>query len=297
LAVKYITLLLAVMVMQRHFAASYWRIGRRRDSAPSRRPTTDYRPSVDVIVPCFNEDPTVLRQCLESLQAQRYDGELRVCIVDDGSDNRVALQPIYDQYLVYDRWQLITLTPNRGKRRAQDEAVRRGVSELIVNIDSDTVLSPDGIRNIVMPFRHPRVGIATGNLRAWNRTTNTLTRLIDSRYRTLFEVERAAQSHLGSVLCCSGAFVAYRRSAIHEVWPQYQAQTFRSIPCTWGEDLHLTGLILAGGYDSLYEHQAVAQTVVPDTLKGYVLHQLAGAGASIANWPGLSRDFEDAPYI
>ncbi|MGF6875666.1 glycosyltransferase [Paraburkholderia sp. MM5477-R1] len=44
-------------------------------------------PGVDVIVPCFNEDPRTLSACLESIANQDDAGKLRVYVVDDGSAN------------------------------------------------------------------------------------------------------------------------------------------------------------------------------------------------------------------
>ncbi|MGY4412166.1 cellulose synthase/poly-beta-1,6-N-acetylglucosamine synthase-like glycosyltransferase [Bradyrhizobium sp. LB7.1] len=41
-------------------------------------------PSVDVIVPCFNEDPRTLAACLKSLASQDYPGRLQLYVVDDG---------------------------------------------------------------------------------------------------------------------------------------------------------------------------------------------------------------------
>lgn len=272
LATAYIVLSSILTVLQRRFASSY-----RRDLRAWRRMSgsTEYCPSVDVMVPCYNEDPALLRQCLQSLALQRYKGELRVWIVDDGSSNRAALQPVYDGYATRDGWQVIVLPRNGGKRRAQDEVVSRSSGELVVTIDSDTVLRPVALESIVAPFRDERVGMATGNVRASNRRTNRLTRLIDTRYRILFNTERAAQSDFFSVLCCSGSFAVYRRSALQEVWPGYLGQRFpfRQL-CTWGEDLHLTTQILAKGYRSLYEPRALAATAVPETLRAYLRQQL-----------------------
>jgi N-acetylglucosaminyltransferase len=44
-------------------------------------------PSVDVIVPCYNEDPRLLDACCAALEAQRsdYPGRVNVWLVDDGS--------------------------------------------------------------------------------------------------------------------------------------------------------------------------------------------------------------------
>jgi len=81
---------------------------------------------LDVVVPCFNEDPPLLRCCLEALAAQRYEGSIRVWMVDDGSSNWDVLEPVYCQFKQRDGWELVRLPNNLGKRWAQCEATPPG---------------------------------------------------------------------------------------------------------------------------------------------------------------------------
>jgi N-acetylglucosaminyltransferase len=270
LATLYVGLASVSGAMQRNFS----RFERRAPVDPEPEPFAEpepYWPSVDVVVPSFNEDPAVLRRCLGSILGQRYEGALRLWVVDDGSSNWSALEPVYDEFAADARCQLIRQPSNRGKRLAQDAAVRQGEAEIVVNIDSDTAVSPDALQRIVTHFRDPQVAMATGNVHPSNQDANKLTSLMEVRYRLLFEVERGAQSHFDSVLCCSGSFSAYRRSVIREVWSQYVGRSPVSIP---GEDLHLTVRILAKDHSSLYEPRATAETQVPATLRTYMRQQL-----------------------
>lgn len=267
LATMYVGLASVSGIMQRNFA-------RRAPVELAPEPFAEpepYWPSVDVVVPCFNEDPEVLRRCLESVLGQCYGGALRLWVVDDGSSNRSALEHVYDKFAADARCELIRQPYNRGKRLAQDAAVCQGEAEIVVNIDSDTAVSPDALQRIVTLFRDPQVAMATGNVHPSNQGANKLTSLMEMRYRLLFEVERGAQSHFDSVLCCSGSFSAYRRSAIQEVWSQYVGHSPVSIP---GEDLHLTVRLLTKDYSSQYEPRATAETQVPTTLRTYMRQQL-----------------------
>jgi N-acetylglucosaminyltransferase len=58
--------------LQRRYAS---RVGRRPAPRPER-----FRPDVDVIVPCYNEEPALLAACLWSLRLQDYKGEMRVWV-------------------------------------------------------------------------------------------------------------------------------------------------------------------------------------------------------------------------
>jgi N-acetylglucosaminyltransferase len=251
--------------LQRRFAA----LGHRPVPVAAGR----YSPDVDVIVPCYNEEPALLAACLRSLAGQDYKGEMRVWVVDDGSDNREALLPVLHAEIgLFQRVAL--LESNHGKREAQAVALRIGSGEVVVTVDSDTTIAPDGIRRIVALLRDPGIGAVTGNLRASNRDAAWLTGLIDTRYQLLFERERAAQGLFGTVFCCAGPFSAYRRTAVEAVLADYLGQRFLGGRRVFGDDLKLTNLVLAAGYRSVYEPAARATTNVPSTLRCFFRQQL-----------------------
>jgi N-acetylglucosaminyltransferase len=264
----YITLVVAHSTLERVYAR---RSRRQRRVPPAANPAA--WPGVDVVVPCFNEDPALLEACCRSVAVQDYPGPLRGWLVDDGSRNRDALAPVYQRWR--DRgWDVRLLDRNTGKRAAQDEAVRRGSGELVVLMDSDTVLAPDAVRQAAARFRDEQVGAVSGSIGVLNAPTNLLTRLIHHRYRLRFQVERPAQGFFTSLLCCSGPFAVYRRSLLARLWPRYLSQTFAGIPCTNGDDLHLTNLVLATGRQVLFEPRATASTWVPRSLRQYLRQQL-----------------------
>jgi len=268
-------LLLGPVVFQQWYAFQHRR--RSRPPGPPWKPGQAGRvrwPSVDVIVPCYNENPALLERCCRSIARQDYPGRLRVWLIDDGSSNREALQEVYRRYQKHHRWTVVRQPGNSGKRLAQDRGFSGGNGDLVATVDSDTEIDPDGIKMLAAAFRDPRVGAVTGDVRALNAGATWLTRLIAVRYRLLFEQERAAQSWKGSVLCCSGPFSIYRRSALRRVWGEYVTHRLWGRQCTFGDDLHLTLLVLGKGYQSLYEPRARARTEVPTTLRGFARQQL-----------------------
>jgi N-acetylglucosaminyltransferase len=266
----YVTLVLLHSTLERVYAL---RSRRRRRSRPDLVPEPARWPAVDVVVPCFNEDPALLGACCRSVADQDYPGRMNVWLVDDGSRNRDALSPVYERWA--DKgWSVRLLDGNAGKRTAQDEAVRRGRGELVVLMDSDTVLAPDAVRQAAACFADDRVGAVSGSVGVLNAPTNLLTRLIHHRYRLRFQVERPAQGFFTSLLCCSGPFAVYRRSLLGDLWPRYLTQTFAGVRCTNGDDLHLTNLVLATGRQVLFEPRAVASTWVPRSLRLYLRQQL-----------------------
>jgi hyaluronan synthase/N-acetylglucosaminyltransferase len=146
---------------------------------------------------------------------------------------------------------------------------------VIVTVDSDTVLhSPHAIAEIVRDFADERVGAVTGDVGVRNKRINLLTRLISYRYWTAFNQERAAQSLFSAVLCCSGPFSAYRRSVVERIKDPYVTQEFLGQRCTFGDDRHLTNLVLEQGYRVRFQERAKAITHVPKTLGAYLRQQV-----------------------
>jgi N-acetylglucosaminyltransferase len=277
----YIQIVLVHSLLQQRFAAEH----RHRHGSPRLSAQTS-APAVDVWIPCYNEDPELLAACCKSLDAQDYGGRLHILLVDDGSSNLEELEPVYARYrrLSLDpdrqpRWTVLQLGEHGGKRRAQDAARRHSDGELVLTVDSDTEVEPDGISKMVAAFGDQRVGdqrvgAIAGRIGVHNARRNRLTRTIEQLYWLLFERERAAQARFRSVLCCAGPFSLYRRSALERCWDDYIGQAFRGRECNSGDDLHLTTLLLAEGHLALYQPCAVAKTQVPATVRHFLRQQV-----------------------
>ncbi|WEX91488.1 chitooligosaccharide synthase NodC (plasmid) [Sinorhizobium garamanticum] len=260
------------------------------------RVETGRRPAVDVIVPCFNEDPRILSACLASIADQDYAGELRVYVVDDGSRNRDAMVRVHDAYARDPRFSFILLPENVGKRKAQIAAIRQSSGDLVLNVDSDSTVASDVVTKLALKMQSPGVGAAMGQLTASNRRDTWLTRLIDMEYWLACNEERAAQARFGAVMCCCGPCAMYRRAALVSLLDQYETQLFRGRPSDFGEDRHLTILMLKAGFRTEYVPDAVVATVVPDTLGSYLCQQLRWARSTFRDTflalhllPGLDR--------
>ncbi|AYG64033.1 MULTISPECIES: chitooligosaccharide synthase NodC [Rhizobium] len=253
-------------------------------------------PSVDVIIPCFNEDPATLWDCLASIADQEYAGELRVYVIDDGSSNRDAVTPVHAAFARDPRFTFILLHENAGKRKAQIAAIRRSSGDLVLNVDSDTTLASDVVMKLAVKMRDPAIGAAMGQLAASNRRDTWLTRLIDMEYWLACNEERAAQARFGAVMCCCGPCAMYRRTALTLLLDQYETQMFRGKRSDFGEDRHLTILMLKAGFRTEYVPTAIAATVVPDRLRPYLRQQLRWARSTFRDTllalnllPGLDR--------
>ena len=176
-----------------------------------------------------------------------------------------------------DTWRYITeaasryphvITPvrfakNRGKRAGLDEGFRRARGEIVITVDSDSVVEPESLLAMTGPFVNPRIGAVAGKVVVYNRIQGLIPRMLQVRYVLSFDFLRAVQSTYGTVYCCPGALTAYRTAVVRQVLHRWIGQTFLGRPCTYGEDRAMTNFILAAGYDTVFQRTGKVQTVVP----------------------------------
>ncbi|MGC1272612.1 MAG: glycosyltransferase [Planctomycetaceae bacterium] len=244
-----------------------------RRSRTSGRPKGLTNAAISVIYPVYRESPEVLETVMERACRCLALPNVEFVFVDDGSPNRDELEPIYRRFRANPRIQVL-YQENRGKREAQYTGLAVATGEYVVTVDSDTLIDPEGLACLTAPFqRDARIGAVCGEVLVENASHNLLTKMQAVRYWTSFNVERAAQSLFRSVLCCCGPFSAYRATILHGVKDAYVNQSFCGRRCTYGDDRHLTNLVLAEGSEVVYQPGAVAWTFVPTTLGEYIRQQ------------------------
>lgn len=120
----------------------------------------------------------------------------------------------------------LRLPRNMGKRHALAEGFRRASGEVLVTIDSDSVIEPGALLALAGPFREARVGAVAGKVTVLNRRHGLIPRMLAVRFILSFDFLRAVQSTYGTVYCCPGALSAYRASAVRALLDRWLNQTF-----------------------------------------------------------------------
>jgi hyaluronan synthase len=229
-------------------------------------------PQIAIVMPSFNEQEAI-GQSLRSLLELDYPiDKLQLIAVDDGSsdDTLAEMRRVADS--APGRVSVIDFPENRGKRAAMAAGIRASDAEVIVFVDSDSVVAPDALRALVQPFADPRVGAVCGHANVLNLRDSWLTRMQGVRYFVAFRVVKAAESVFGAVTCCSGCFSAYRREAILPRMAWWESQTFLGVESTFGDDRSLTNCVLRD-WRVVYEKRAVSHTIVPTTFRGFLKQQ------------------------
>jgi hyaluronan synthase len=237
---------------------------------PVRGEAPDY--SVAVVVPVYNEDPDAFRDCLNTILAQTRPAD-EIWVVDDGSGSDACIK-VANEVLHGVRGVVIhKFEENAGKRFAQGYALTRTKCDIVVTLDSDTILDRSAIAEGLRPFADPKVNGVTGTVRALNHRKNLLTRLIEVRYANAFRFERAAYSSVGSVICCCGSLSLFRVSVLRPHLDDFLNQTFLGVHVQYGDDRRMTQYALLEGKVYLQD-TAVAYTLVPEKLSHFTRQQV-----------------------
>jgi cellulose synthase/poly-beta-1,6-N-acetylglucosamine synthase-like glycosyltransferase len=185
------------------------------------------RPTLGVIIAAHNE-AGVLGVTIDHLAAQSDAPDL-IVIADDGSndDTPARLKQLYglkppalgelsapSPKLPSLRWLRL---PHGGKARALNETFTHIETDLVLTVDADTLLDPNAVSAMRAAFaREPELVAATGVL------TPVCGSNLSGRFFEWFQryeyvrnfLSRYAWMQLNSLLLISGAFAAFRRSAL-----------------------------------------------------------------------------------
>ncbi|MEJ2671814.1 MAG: glycosyltransferase [Deltaproteobacteria bacterium] len=228
-------------------------------------------PRVSVIIPAYNEGAMVEKSIYAAVASDYPADRLEIICIDDGSadDTWTYIERARQRYpgLI----KAIRFSQNRGKKEGLYAGFTQGRGEYFVTIDSDSVIAPDTIKQVIAPMlSDAKIGAVAGNVKVYNRLRSVMARMLAVRFVLAFDFLRASQSMFGFVTCTPGALSAYRAAALKPILGQWRHQTFMGSPANIGEDRALTNFVLRQGYYTSYQRSALVHTLVPETYRGLV---------------------------
>lgn len=225
----------------------------------------DALPTLTVIVPAYNEGKQVWSTLVSLVESDYPAEKLQLLAIDDGSqdDTWQWMNKAKEQF--GDRVTIMQQPKNMGKRQALYRGFQLANGEVYVTVDSDSLVYPDTLRNLVSPMVvDEKCGAVAGNVRVLNNQKAIIPRMLNVSFVFSFEFIRSAQSALGSVLCTPGALAAYRSDAVKACLSDWMNQTFMGQPTDIGEDRAMTNMILKQGYHVRYQRNAYVLTNIPE---------------------------------
>jgi cellulose synthase/poly-beta-1,6-N-acetylglucosamine synthase-like glycosyltransferase len=250
--------------------------------APSRRSTTPLF-KFSVLLVGHNEERS-LPACVNSLWEQtiaREPGRMQVVVVDDGSTDAMA-DVAYRLQRLGKINEFFRLQQRGGKSAGVNLAIGAAVGEIVIIADIDTTFDRDAFEIILGYFDDPSVGAVSGNLGVRNASTNLITRHQAIEYAIGISLGRRILDALGILPIVSGAFGAFRRTALEDVGRQ---------DVEVGEDADLTMKLRRAGWRVRFATDARGLTHVPTTLPALTAQRLRWDRGLITIW---SRKFRTA---
>jgi cellulose synthase/poly-beta-1,6-N-acetylglucosamine synthase-like glycosyltransferase len=246
-----------------------------------------YEPTVTIIVPMFNEG-SAIGETLESLLSLRYPSDkLEIVCIDDGSTDDSLSHAQRVAATRPDLLRVIQNGGNLGKRISILRATRLAVGEIVVTVDSDVVVDPDAITQLVWRFTEERIAAVGGWVDVRNKHETWLTRMQVVKYWYSYFLVKNIEWGFRQVMCLSGCLTAYRRSVLLEIEPQLETRSLMGLPINYGEDRYLTRQIIKAGYLTTMTLSARCRTSVPARLSTYFSQQLRWRRSTIVDYAGL----------
>lgn len=243
----------------------------------------DFKPSVSIIIPCFNEERWIDRTIISCMNQDYPVDKLEVIVVDDCSSDRsveVIERTIErlcaaenDRMDIKNRVKCLVQPKNAGKRSALVRGVEEARGDFVVFVDSDSFLDPYAVLNLVQPFQDPKMGGVAGRCDVANTYTNSLTKMQSVRYYIAFRVMKASEALFDTVTCLSGPISCYRKSIVLEHKDDWLNQRFLGHKATFGDDRAMTNFVLSH-HRTFYQDTAVCSTIVPNKQRVFLKQQM-----------------------
>ncbi|MFV0298509.1 MAG: glycosyltransferase [Hyphomicrobiaceae bacterium] len=216
------------------------------------------KPPYSLVIVGHNEQAT-LRQRIEALSEQSHCPD-EIIVVSDGSTDAMEKDLIRMQRSgLIDGFQHLEL--RGGKSAGTNLAIQGCRNEYVVLADSDTEFERHALRNIVTRLHYSDCAAVCGNIRAANADEGLIPAMQDIEYLICISAGKTGLDMLGQVGLVSGAFGAYRLSALKRIG---------GLDPIGGEDLDLTLRLRRAGYGICFARDAVCLTHVPATAKALI---------------------------
>ena len=242
-----------------------------------------YEPTITVVVPLFNEGRSIYDTIISLVRLDYPADKLAITVVDDCSTDdsyEWACKAAREHANV----RVLRNPHNMGKRKGINHAVREATSEIIVSVDSDVIVYPTALRELVARFTGPEVAAVGGRVHVSNPNANWLSKLQTIKYYYGQEHLKNLERALRSVMCLSGCLTAYRRHVLIELEPILEHRNIAGIPIKYGEDRFLTRQIIKRGYRTVMTMDAMCFTKAPTDLRGYFNQQLRWKRSNIVDF-------------
>ena len=206
-------LLSLLLIFLFYYLVFLWSIRKGLSSLPHR--SSDARPFSSVILAARNEEKNIER-CLRSLIAQSYNPDMfEIIVVDDHSQDSTILRSIrLAESVDVPKITVVSLTNQSGKPAAIAHGVSISRGEIILCTDADCAVPTNWIESMLGCI-DPSVAFVAGPV--LERPSSSLLSGLEAIEYLSLTTTAAGLIGSGKPVICSGASIAYRKSAFTSV--------------------------------------------------------------------------------
>jgi hyaluronan synthase len=255
---------LAVLIIKLYMSRKY------RPTAPNLGP----RPTYSVIIPVFNEPLQSFVQCLASVRKAAPNAQ--IIVVENGLG---ATLPKYKQ-IAKDHKAEHLVQGAASKRLALALGAHHATGDVLVLLDSDTIVEPDAIKKLMRHFADPEVGGVVPRQRIAPGTNPLIDRIADWYEDLRFGNTTPGLSYMGQVPCLIGRLYAVRKGILMASLDEFVDQRVLGIRMETGDDRVITNYALKMGYKTVYDRTALVWTFAPSSVYGFMKQRLRWSRSS-----------------
>jgi len=225
---------------------------------------------VSVVIPEYNEDLDIFEKVVKSAVENKPD---EIIIVYE--DGRKEIEKIAKKYKAKGV-NIIDFHPGIriGKRASLALAWMIAKGDIIVQLDSDTIMQPGAIDEIIKPFSDPKVVGVQGHPLLF-RTGGKIPYILGQ----IIELSRDIVCKMldGELVVIDGKIAAYRRDFLIKNIKEFLIEKWGKKKIIVADDRALTFLANIQGYKTVYQSTALGLSAAQPTLTKFILQQLRWA--------------------
>jgi exo-beta-1,3-glucanase (GH17 family)/cellulose synthase/poly-beta-1,6-N-acetylglucosamine synthase-like glycosyltransferase len=254
---------IVVLLTEAHeWAEALWVQERRRLFKPRPMAEADLL-MVSIHVPAHNEPPEMLIETLNALSRLNYP-RYEVLLIDNNTRDPAVWQPVEAHCRrLGERFRFFHVDPLAGfKSGALNYALAHTAedAQFIAVLDSDYIVDPNWLNDLVPRFQRPQVAIVQAPQDYRDGGENAFKAMCYTEYRGFFFIGMITRNERNAIIQ-HGTMTLVRRNVLAEVggWSEWSIT----------EDAELGLRIFENGYEATYFPYSYGKGLVPDTFTNY----------------------------
>jgi exo-beta-1,3-glucanase (GH17 family)/cellulose synthase/poly-beta-1,6-N-acetylglucosamine synthase-like glycosyltransferase len=250
--------ILVLLAEAYEWAEAQWVTSRRRLGPPVRADGLP-QPKVSIHVPAYNEPPDMLIETLDALARLDYSN-FEVLMIDNNTRDEAVWRPVEAHCArLGERFRFFHVSPLDGfKAGALNFALRQTAADahIVAVIDSDYVVDPNWLCELVPGFQDPRIAIVQAPQDYRDEGQSAFKAMCYAEYRGFFHIGMITRNERNAIIQ-HGTMTLVRRNLLESTggWAEW---------CIT-EDAELGLRIFEAGYEATYVPATYGRGLMPDT--------------------------------